>query len=139
MKPSDRVNRIQNQEPKGATIRLVQGFAALIDYDEGGEGWWPLECLELDDPADWSTFKGYALQHAGVNAAIAAAIPAAPAAALALPSALLQCEAGKIGDFAACWRAVAQASHVSPDLIAELVGVAQSCQLPEAFITALTP
>lgn len=143
MKPSDRVNRIQDQEPKGATIRLVQGFAALIDYDEGGEGWWSLEALELDDLADWARFRndvlnspqfllllGDATQHpdAEVRARAAMLVPL-----------YLLAEAGTIGPFQEAWHGLVAGLSIPSQLIASAVAAAQACQLPAEFVAALSP
>lgn len=49
MKVNDRVNRKEAKEVIGATILKIDGENALITYDEGGEGWWPLESLEPID------------------------------------------------------------------------------------------
>lgn len=46
MTPGDRVNRIEAREVTGATVLAVEGDYALITYDEGGEGWWPVDYLE---------------------------------------------------------------------------------------------
>jgi hypothetical protein len=46
MKVNDRVNRKEHAEITGATVLEIDGENALISYDEGGEGWWPLDCLE---------------------------------------------------------------------------------------------
>lgn len=49
MKPGDRVNRIDGREIVGATVIEIDGENALIEYDEGGQGWWPLDALEPQD------------------------------------------------------------------------------------------
>jgi len=46
-----RVNRIEDREIVGATVLAIddQGGGMIyveIAYDEGGTGWWPIECLE---------------------------------------------------------------------------------------------
>lgn len=46
MEVNDRVNRVEDRGIAGATILEIDGDNALIAYDEGGEGWWPLDCLE---------------------------------------------------------------------------------------------
>jgi len=46
MTVNDRVNRKESREVTGATILEIDGDNALISYDEGGQGWWPLACLE---------------------------------------------------------------------------------------------
>jgi hypothetical protein len=49
MKIADRVSRDEDRETTGATVLDVQGEGeeamALIDYDEGGQGWWPVSAL----------------------------------------------------------------------------------------------
>lgn len=44
-KAGDRVLRLQNEQPAGATVCQVFGEILLICYDEGGEGFWPAEGL----------------------------------------------------------------------------------------------
>ena len=139
MKPTDRVNRIQEQQPTAATVLEVRWDIVLIEYEEGGQGWWPINCLTIIDNTDWPTFKAVALSHPALNQAIAAAIPTAPAAALALPAALLRAEQGDPGDFRGCWRAVVVAAPVAPETVAELVARAEQCNLPAEFVAALSP
>lgn len=139
MKPKDRVNRLQDQQPTAATVLEVRWDTVLIEYDEGGQGWWPINCLTIIDNSDWPTFKGTALSHPALNAAIAAAIPTAPAAALALPAALLRAEQGDPADFRGCWRAVCAAAPVAAETVTELVALAERCNLPADFVAALQP
>jgi hypothetical protein len=52
MKVGDIVNRIEDREIVGATILEVvkcsdEECVFLIAYDEGGQGWWPKDSLEL--------------------------------------------------------------------------------------------
>lgn len=47
MQVGDRVNRIEDREVVGATVIAFDGNFVFISYDEGGEGWWPIEALEL--------------------------------------------------------------------------------------------
>ena len=49
MNINDRVNRIEDRATTGAIIIDIdhEAACALIQYDEGGTGWWPLDCLEL--------------------------------------------------------------------------------------------
>lgn len=137
MKPHDRVNRLQAQQPTGATVLEARWDTVLIEYDEGGQGWWPISCLMIIDNSDWPTFKGIALNHPALNAAIAASIPIVPAAALALPAALLRAEQGNPADFRGCWQAVCAAVPVAAETVAELVELAERCQLPSEFVQAL--
>lgn len=45
MNIGDRVNRIEDQKITGATVLELDGENVRIAYDEGGEGWWPLDAL----------------------------------------------------------------------------------------------
>ena len=95
---------------------------------------------EANRPApDWGSFKRLALTHSGLNAAMAAALPLAPAAALALPAALMRAEQGTTADFAGCWQAVCAAASPAPEIIEELVAAAQAANLPAEFVGALQP
>jgi hypothetical protein len=139
MKPQDRVNRLQEQQPTAATVLEVRWDTVLIEYEEGGQGWWPIDRLSIIDNTNWPQFKGYALTHPGLNAAMAAALPLAPAAALALPAALMRAESGAVADFAGCWRAVCAAAPMAPETVEELVTAAQAANLPAEFVAALSP
>lgn len=50
-KVGDRVDRIEDREVTGATIiAIVEGVEYIsveLQYDEGGSGWWPIECIRL--------------------------------------------------------------------------------------------
>lgn len=50
-KVGDRVNRIEDREVTGATVLAVQesdnGDVYELQYDEGGSGWWPENCIQL--------------------------------------------------------------------------------------------
>lgn len=49
MNINDRVNRIEDRPVTGATVLNVDVAtnSILIAYDEGGQGWWPADCLEV--------------------------------------------------------------------------------------------
>ena len=46
MKVGDKVDRIENAEVTEATIMEIDGENVLIAYDEGGQGWWPINALQ---------------------------------------------------------------------------------------------
>ena len=46
MKVGTRVNRLEDREVTGATVLETDGENALIAYDEGGQGWWPIQALQ---------------------------------------------------------------------------------------------
>lgn len=47
MNVGDKVERIEDREVVGATVLRVDGENVLLAYDEGGEGWWPVDCVRL--------------------------------------------------------------------------------------------
>ena len=55
--PSQKVDRLQEQEPKGATIIEVRGNTLLLAYDEGGTGYWPTDAVDLS--ADNPNYRGF--------------------------------------------------------------------------------
>jgi hypothetical protein len=53
-KVGDRVERIENREIVGATILSIQQINETetiveLQYDEGGSGWWPINCIVVRD------------------------------------------------------------------------------------------
>lgn len=45
--PGSRCNRIEQRPTRAATIISIDEFGnAFIAYEEGGNGWWPIDCLE---------------------------------------------------------------------------------------------
>ena len=40
------VNRLEDREVTGATVLETDGENVLIAYDEGGQGWWPINALQ---------------------------------------------------------------------------------------------
>jgi hypothetical protein len=99
---------------------------------------WELVAIPPAPPApDWFTFKTMVLTNPVLNQAIANSIPRAPAAALALPAALLKAEDGSIDDFRGCWQVVVAVAPIAPEDLAQFVALAQSYHLPEEFVTVL--
>lgn len=147
MKPSDRVIRSQSQEPAGAKVLLVQGDSVLIEYDEGGQGWWPHGLLTLVNNSDWSRFKAALLPDhlapeglsASVNQSIAQTLSVLPVAVLGLVSGLARAEGGDCAEFAGSWQAVCAVSPPTVAALNGLVWLAVSCNLPPAFVECLTP
>lgn len=54
MAAGDRWNRIEEREVVGATeIERDEASGSIhIAYDEGGDGWWPAECLAAIPPSE---------------------------------------------------------------------------------------
>jgi hypothetical protein len=85
-------------------------------------------------PPDWATFKRTCLADPAVNQVLAAAQTAAPAAALALPAALMSiAQGGDIADFRAAWQLLQQLNLAPAALAQQLLALAESCHLPDEF------
>jgi hypothetical protein len=132
-------------DPTTHYLQPLEPVVSITDPDSddcNGTATYGWELVAIPEPApmpDWDSFKRLALTHPGLNAAMADALPLAPAAALALPAALLQAEQGATADFAGCWRAVRAAANPAPEVIEELVAAAEACNLPAEFVAALSP
>lgn len=87
--------------------------------------------------ADWGTFKRTALNSATLNQLLAAAYQSCPVAAGALAPALLRAEGNGAGDFAAAWATICASVPVPAEVIQGFIQVAQSCNLPAGFVSAL--
>lgn len=52
-KVGDRVDRIEDREVTGATIISIEEhgdrISVELQYDEGGTGWWPVDCIKLKE------------------------------------------------------------------------------------------
>lgn len=46
MKIGDKVVRLEDRGTTEATILEIDGENVLIEYVEGGQGWWPIEALK---------------------------------------------------------------------------------------------
>lgn len=102
-------------------------------------GWTVVELPPSVPSPDWGRFKAAILSNTAINAALAQALPLAPAAATALAPTLLRAEQGLIDDFATAWAAVLAVAPVAPQVLTDLVSLATACHLPAAFVAALTP
>ena len=89
---------------------------------------------------DWDTFRAGLLTSADVANAMAAARAAgAEPSTTNLPVALEKAQAGRPGEFAACWAVVIAAGGASPEALAALAASAEACHLPADFVAALQP
>ena len=95
--------------------------------------------LQVNRPApDWAAFKAALLASPDVNAALAAAATVTPAAALALPAALIAMADGRgHGDFRACWVALRRAGLIPVALLDQVWTAAVACHLPDDALAAI--
>lgn len=122
-----------------ATVISIHGDILELSYSEGGTGWWPASSIYRHDPnlppPDWSTFKTTLLADPAANAALAAALPQAPGAVLALPAALMaMAEGGNPADFYAAWGALRAASLIPEPLQTAISALAHACNLPPEVV-----
>lgn len=89
---------------------------------------------EMPGAPDWNTFKQTAVSSTNLNTFVGNLMSIAPVAATALPATLLLIESGNYQDFENTWTAIENATTVPTDLITEMTALAESCNLPEAFV-----
>jgi len=89
---------------------------------------------EMPGAPDWNTFKQTAVASTNLNTFVGELMSIAPVAATALPATLLLIESGNYQDFENTWTAIENATAVPTDLITEMTALAESCNLPEAFV-----
>ena len=85
--------------------------------------------------ADWNTFKTTAVASTKLNTFVRSLIKTLPVAATALPATLLLIESGNYKDFENTWTAIENATSVPAALITEMTTLAESCNLPEEFVS----
>ncbi len=49
MKKGSTVKRVEDRETVEAVVLEIDENDVLIEYLEGGQGWWPIECLIVID------------------------------------------------------------------------------------------
>lgn len=127
--------------PNRATILSIRGMTAHIQYEEGGDGWWPLDALEeaIEDLTPrWVQF-GVALGAIPeINALVTQVMTVAPVLHLMLGVGLGQAAQGEPKTFLAAWNQAVASGLVSENLAASVAAMASSFDLPAAFIAALT-
>jgi len=90
---------------------------------------------EMPGAPDWNTFKQTAVASTNLNTFVGNLMTIAPVTATALPATLLLLESGTYTDFENTWTAIENATTVPVDLITEMVALAESCSLPEEFVS----
>lgn len=90
---------------------------------------------EMPGAPDWNTFKQTAVASTNLNTFVGNLMSVAPVAATALPATLLLLESGTYTDFENTWTAIENATTVPADLITEMVALAESCNLPQEFVS----
>lgn len=90
---------------------------------------------EMPGAPDWNTFKTTAVSSTKLNNFVGNLMSVAPVAATALPATLLLLESGTYTDFENTWTAIENATTVPAALITEMVALAESCNLPEEFVS----
>jgi len=129
-------------DPVAFSVQLLDPVIVITDPNGeiNGTATYSWEVIEkLPEPA-WDQFSLTALADPGLNIAVLVADPTVPNAARGLSAALLEAKLqGEYVNFAACWATVVAAAQIPSSRVAELVGLAQACHLPQAFINAISP
>lgn len=139
MRSNTRVNRIEDREQTGATILRVLEGSALLAYDEGGEGWWPIEGLRIVVNERWVEFSAVLMAMPAVNLMLGAVLQAAPGLYGGMVVGLQQASEGDSRVFLGSWSSAYAMGLIDPELIAAVQEVATEHDLPEEFVEALSP
>lgn len=83
---------------------------------------------------DWDTFEAIILQSKEIKDFISVASTKNPLVASAFPAAFFEAKNGKYNSFNTVWNELIKISPVDVNVIESIIGVAQSCNLPEEFI-----
>lgn len=130
------IERIEESHPSLVGDTWTQAWAVVPLTPDEQAAW-----QQASRPAtDWGVFKVTLLSSPDVNAALVAAMTAAPAAALALPAALMAVAEGRPdADFRACWTTLRQTGLISAELALDVARVAAGCNLPDELVALLGP
>jgi hypothetical protein len=90
---------------------------------------------EPEGQPDWNTFKQTAVASPSLNTFVGELMSIAPVAATALPVTLMSLELGNFQDFMTVWGTIENATTVPAELIEEMTALAESCNLPEEFVS----
>lgn len=89
---------------------------------------------------DWGHFKRTCLADHAVNQVLVAAQSTAPAAALALPAALISlAQGGEMADFRGAWLLMRNLGLVPQATLDHLAALAADCHLPAEFVQLFEP
>jgi hypothetical protein len=106
-----------------------------ISYDEGGSGWWPGTAINWLEVPQWVQF-GLAVSTSPLTNAFLDAIP--KGLMLMVGGGLIQASEGKPDTFLAAWAQCCAAGLVPPELLADVVAMANAYGLPAEFVAALS-
>lgn len=107
----------------------------IIGKEESELPYLPNAVIPPKPDAKWSEFKRQAIASVTLNTFIGTLMTVAPVAATALPVTLMSLELGNFNDFMNVWGAIENATTVPADLITEMTTLAESCNLPEEFVS----
>lgn len=89
---------------------------------------------------DWVSFKEALLSSQGLKNFLLTALTTEPTAVLSLPTTLINLSnGGSADDFARAWTALSSAVQPSLELLQEVLTAAETANLPQEFISLLSP
>jgi hypothetical protein len=107
----------------------------IIGKNESELPYLPNAVISPKPDAKWSEFKKQAVSSVELNIFIGNLMTIAPVAATALPVTLMSLELGNFQDFMTVWGTIENATTVPAELIEEMTALAESCNLPEEFVS----
>ena len=107
----------------------------IIPKEESELPYLPNAVIPPKPDAKWSEFKRQAVASTTLNTFVGELMSVAPVAATALPATLLLIETGNYKDFENTWTAIETATTVPTTLITEMTTLAESCNLPQEFVS----
>lgn len=90
---------------------------------------------EMPGQPDWNTFKTTAVASTTLNTFVGELMSVAPVAATALPVTLMSLELGNFNDFMTVWGTIENVTTVPSALVTEMTTLAESCNLPQEFVS----
>jgi hypothetical protein len=98
----------------------------------------PLPSQQVSSEPDWKLFKRTLLADLEINQLLGNGISLAPAAAISLPTTLINSsEGGDLSDFRAAWLALRRSGLVSQQLLHKVRYLAIQCNMPESFLASI--
>jgi hypothetical protein len=107
----------------------------IIGKEESELPYLPNAVIPPKPDAKWSEFKRQAIASVTLNTFVGTLITVAPVAATTLPVTLMSLELGNFNDFMNVWGTIENATTVPADLITEMTTLAESCNLPQEFVS----
>jgi hypothetical protein len=125
------------QDPLSGALAVPQGQHTEPISEEAYRELVASSTPEPTPQPNWEQFVGQMLIDPDFNQLLTAALTAAPAAAVGLPTALAQVATHGVSQFEQVYRVVIEAGGASDGIRAVWRGYAQAANLPESFVSII--